>query len=249
MPNQDLEKALKHFTTTYPDAVEDFWSIRLRQKKAQKQRRVKDQGDRGAVTGGAQLDSMLELLAECARMVGIPHEAVFTKKKCEVPGYFRPTKEWDLLIVLDGKLIAAIEAKSHVGPSFGNNFNNRTEEALGSSLDFRTAQREQVFPVLYKPWLGYFFVLEDCESSQKAISNIREPHFKVLEAFRDASYVKRYMEFCRKLVLENCYDATALTLTKRPEPGIEEKFIAASKELDPSQFCKSFLCALIAAQS
>jgi len=26
-------------------------------------------------------------------------------------------------------LVAAIEAKSQVGPSFGNNFNNRTEEA------------------------------------------------------------------------------------------------------------------------
>jgi hypothetical protein len=52
-----------------------------------------------------------------------------------LPGFFRPTKEWDLLAIHDGKLLAVIEAKSQVGPSFGNNFNNRTEEAMGSALD------------------------------------------------------------------------------------------------------------------
>ena len=41
-----------------------------------------------------------------------------------LPGYFRPTKLWDLLVTYKGQLIAAIELKSHVGPSFGNNFNN-----------------------------------------------------------------------------------------------------------------------------
>ncbi len=41
-------------------------------------------------------------------------------------------KKWDLLVV-EGCLIAAIEFKSQVG-SFGNNYNNRTEEALGSQL-------------------------------------------------------------------------------------------------------------------
>jgi hypothetical protein len=42
----------------------------------------------------------------------------------ELPGYFRPTKEWDLLVILDGNLLASIEFKSQIGPSFGNNYNN-----------------------------------------------------------------------------------------------------------------------------
>jgi hypothetical protein len=31
--------------------------------------------------------------------------------------------EWDLLVVRDGMLLVAIEAKSQVGQSFGNDFN------------------------------------------------------------------------------------------------------------------------------
>jgi hypothetical protein len=60
-------------------------------------------------------------------VAGIPDRFVFRKRAVELPGYFRPTKEWDLLLVRDKTLIAAVEAKSQVGPSFGNNFNNRTE--------------------------------------------------------------------------------------------------------------------------
>jgi hypothetical protein len=59
-----------------------------------------------------------------------------------LPGFFRPTKLWDMLVIHEGKLIAAIELKSQVGPSFGNNFNNRTEEAIGNAHDLWTAYRE-----------------------------------------------------------------------------------------------------------
>ncbi len=69
-------------------------------------------------------------------------ENIFCHKSIELPGFFRPTKEWDLLVIKDGKLVVAIEAKSQAGPSFGNNFNNRTEEAMGSALDLWTAFRE-----------------------------------------------------------------------------------------------------------
>jgi len=54
-------------------------------------------------------------------------------------------------------LIAAIEAKSQVGPSFGNNFNNRTEEAMGSALDLWTAFRKRDYLDNPQPFLGYFF--------------------------------------------------------------------------------------------
>jgi hypothetical protein len=33
-----------------------------------------------------------------------------------LPGYFRLTKLWDLLVIYKGELIAAIELKSQVGP-------------------------------------------------------------------------------------------------------------------------------------
>jgi hypothetical protein len=52
-----------------------------------------------------------------------------------LPGYYRPSKEWDLVVVCENDLVAAIEVKSQVR-SFGNNFNNRVEEALGNATDF-----------------------------------------------------------------------------------------------------------------
>lgn len=80
------------------------------------------------------MDGFVELLAKVATDMGIPQNRIYTKRN-QLPGYFRPTKDWDFLIVSPtNKLIAAIEFKSQVG-SFGNNFNNRTEEALGSAVD------------------------------------------------------------------------------------------------------------------
>ena len=85
---------------------------------------------RSAVTGGAQMDGFIDLFTDLITQSGISAHYVFRKKAVELPGFFRPSKEWDLLVVRDGTLIAAIEAKSQVGPSFGNNFNNRTEEVF-----------------------------------------------------------------------------------------------------------------------
>ena len=82
----------------------------------------------------------------------------------------------------DKNIIAAIEAKSQVGPSFGNNFNNRTEEALGSSLDLWTAYREGAFLTSPQPFLGFFFMLEDCPASNRPVK-VKEPHFKVFPEF------------------------------------------------------------------
>lgn len=104
------------------------------QKTKQKTSGKSDYGLRSAVTGGAQMDGFVELFKGLVTGCGFSSEHIFTKKALGLPGFFRPTKEWDLLVVKDGRLIAAIEAKSQVGPSFGNNFNNRTEEAMGQSF-------------------------------------------------------------------------------------------------------------------
>lgn len=73
------------------------------------------------------MDGFIELFQNLVVAAGLSKECIFRKRSVELPGFFRPTKEWDLLVVKDGALVAAIEAKSQVGPSFGNNFNNRTE--------------------------------------------------------------------------------------------------------------------------
>ena len=76
----------------------------------------------------------------------LPLRIISGKKRLTIPGYFRPTKMWDALVIYKSRLIAAFELKSQVG-SFGNNFNNRTEESIGSANDFWTAHRENAFSI------------------------------------------------------------------------------------------------------
>ena len=116
-------------------AVAQYWQTRAAQRQKQEQSGKADQGLRSAVTGGAQMDGFVSLFTDLIIQTGLPEKYIFRKKAVDLPGFFRPTKEWDILAVKERILIAAIEAKSQVGPSFGNNFNNRTEEAIGSALD------------------------------------------------------------------------------------------------------------------
>ena len=109
----------------------------------------------------------------------------------------------------DGQLVTAMEFKSQVGPSFGNNFNNRSEEAIGSATDIWVAYREGRFGKTLAPFIGYFFLLEDCVRVKTPVRN-KEPYFKADPVFDKASYSKRYELLCRRLVLERVYTAACL---------------------------------------
>jgi len=217
-------------------AVAHYWKTRSAQGDRQKQTGKADQGLRSAVTGGAQMDGFINLFTELILGAGIPESCVYRNKDVELPGFFRPTKEWDLLVVREKTLLVAIEAKSQVGPSFGNNFNNRTEEAMGSALDLWTAFRERAYLASPQPFVGYFFMLEDCAKSQSPVK-VHEPHFKVFPEFVGASYRRRYELFCRKLVLERHYTASAF-ITSTVADGSQGVFATPADDLSVERFAK-----------
>jgi hypothetical protein len=217
-------------------AVAHYWQTGAAQRKKQETGGKADQGLRGAVTGGAQMDGFIDLFTELITRDGISQRHIFRKKSVDLPGYFRPTKEWDLLVVRGNALLAAVEAKSQVGPSFGNNFNNRTEEAIGSALDLWTAYREHAYLTSPQPFLGYFFMLEDCAASNRPVK-VQEPHFKVFPEFVGASYMRRYEIFCRKLVLERHYTAAAF-LSSAAADGIEGRYSTQADDLSLERFAR-----------
>ena len=221
------------------DAVAHYWQTRKLQREKQKNRGVSDAGLRSAVTGGAQMDGFIRLFTEIVVDAGLDEKYVFRKKRLELPGFFRPTKEWDLVVVKNGHLVAAIEAKSQVGPSFGNNFNNRTEEAMGNAIDLWTAYREGAFNGWVQPFLGYFFMLEDCDASVCPVK-VKEPHFKVFPEFAGASYMKRYELFCRKLVLERHYTSASF-ITSESESGLKGMYREPANDLSFEIFLKSLV--------
>jgi len=197
------------------DAVKAFWRSRQGATSKQKRSGKADQGERAAVTTGKNMDGFLSIVEEIVHRNGLAHAEIhLTRRLLTLPGYFRPTKLWDMLVVSDGRLIAAVEFKSHVGPSFGNNFNNRTEEAIGTALDFWTAYREGAFGNAPRPFLGWLMMIEDCVESRSPVKDT-SPHFPIFKEFNGASYSDRYNILCRKLIQEQLYTSSALLLSSR----------------------------------
>jgi hypothetical protein len=226
------------------DAVRYFWQVRTRQQETQGSvTGKKDNGNRSAVTGGKHLDGFIRLFSQLLVDAGLPTASV-NSTETTLPGYFRPTKNWDLVVVDSGQLLASVEFKAHVGPSFGNNFNNRVEEALGSSTDLLTAYREGKFAPSGKPWLGWLMVLEETEASTSAVK-AREPHFAVFDEFKAASYAKRYEIFCERLIRERLYDAVCLLLSDQTG-GLNGLYREPNAELGFKRFATSLTAHAIA---
>ena len=218
-------------------AVARFWRTRSKQGASQGGATGRrDYGSRAEVTGGAQMDGFVELVGQLIAEAGIPDAAIFREKALDLPGFFRPTKEWDLLVVVDGQLLACCEFKSQVG-SFGNNFNNRTEEAIGTAHDLWTAYREGAFRTSARPWLGWLMLLEKADQSTRPVA-VREPHFPVFSEFKGASYAKRYELLGLKLMRERMYDAACLMLADR-DGGMKGRFEQPNPELTFERFAAS----------
>jgi type II restriction enzyme len=196
-------------------AVKAFWGNRESARKKQVESGKADQGERAGVTGGKNMDGFLALALDIIKANGLAHADIYQNRATlTLPGYFRPTKLWDLLVVHKGELIAAIELKSQVGPSFGNNFNNRTEEAIGTGHDLWTAYREGAFGNQPRPFVGWLIMVEDAPKSRSPVRD-SSPHFPVFEDFQGASYLKRYDLLCSRLVQEQLYTAATIIASER----------------------------------
>jgi Restriction endonuclease XhoI len=197
------------------EAVQTFWGNRAVARQKQIESGKADQGERAGVTSGKNMDGFLALVLDIVRANGLAHAQIHQKRSVlTLPGYFRPTKLWDLLVTHQGELIVAIELKSQVGPSFGNNFNNRTEEAIGTAHDFWTAYREGGFGKQPRPFVGWLMLVEDAPGSRSPIQD-KSPHFPIFKEFVGASYLDRYNLLCQRLVQEQLYTTAALITSPR----------------------------------
>ena len=196
-------------------AVKAFWSSRDKARAKQIKAGRVDQGERAGVTSGKNMDRFIDLVVDIVKANGLAHASIHQKRAVlTLPGYFRPTKLWDLLVIDEDELVAAIELKSQVGPSFGNNFNNRTEEAIGTAHDLWTAYREGAFGKQPKPFVGWLMLVEDAPESRGPVRDA-SPHFPVFKDFQGASYLKRYDILCQRLAQEQLYTTAALLTSPR----------------------------------
>ncbi|MGI0132287.1 MAG: PaeR7I family type II restriction endonuclease [Thermoplasmata archaeon] len=199
-------------------AVRDFWTSRKLARDAQEAAgRGLDRGTRSEVTSGKALHGFARLVVRVLLGAGLTRDTIYVGSRTEVPGYFRAEKDWDLLVVRDGKLVAALELKSQVG-SFGNNFNNRVEEAVGSATDLRNAIKAGSLGRSQRAWLGYLMLLQDDPRVRTPV-RVQTPHYPVEPELVKASYMTRYVHFCRRLQSTGLYSCAAVVLSPRGETG------------------------------
>lgn len=211
------------------EAVQAFWGNREKARQKQIESGKLDQGERASVTAGKNMDGFIALIMEIVRANGLSQaEMRQNRRLLTLPGFFRPTKLWDLLVVHQGQLVAALEFKSHVG-SFGNNFNNRAEEAIGSAHDFWTAYREGAFgQEAQKPFLGWLIMIEDTTKSHIPVKE-SSIQFPIFPEFKGTSYADRYNILCRKLVQEQLY--TAAAFLRSPRSAVDSGYYEELGEL------------------
>ncbi|KOA51092.1 hypothetical protein BAAM0483_02340 [Bifidobacterium animalis subsp. animalis MCC 0483] len=181
-----------------------------------------DRGHRAEATSGLHLDSLAYQIQLDLQQQGVPAEMIHEGRGVDLrlPGYYRRTKDWDLTIVTDNlehDLVATIELKS-INSSFGNNSNNRIEEALGSITDARAAIRHDLYGSrAYPPMFGYVMVVKACAESMRKTS---EPNalYPIDPAFQNTSYMERFTVFCERILVEKLYDAVWLVAAD-PETG------------------------------
>ncbi len=228
---------LAGFEQLVNSAVAHYWKTLATQGAKQRSGNA-DRGTRAAVTGGKQMNGFCKLIHHVLTRNGLMDAHIHLDKTLELPGYFRPTKKWDLLVVHEGILLAAMEFKSQRGPSVGNNFNNRSEEAIGTGKDVAIAFREGAFGATSpRPWLGWVMLLEDCPASARPVG-VAEPHFEVFPEFKNSSYKKRYELLLRKLLLEKLFDSCAY-ITSTEKGARQGKYSEPAPDLTMKKFLAS----------
>lgn len=157
---------------------------------------------------GRHIAPLAEKIAHDMAAAGYDGDSIFLDDvNVTLPGWFRPSKKWDITAFEGEVLVAAIELKS-INSSFGNNANNRAEEALGSAADVSFATRNHLLePNDLPPNFGYVLLVRKTpESTRKKAVGARS-RYGLDPEFEDSSYVDRFVVLGKRLLRERIYQA------------------------------------------
>ncbi|WP_135533251.1 PaeR7I family type II restriction endonuclease [Halostella pelagica] len=218
------------------DAVQWYWETRSGQGAEQRESEDSTRGRRAEVLGGQQMDGFAGLIEDIVVEAGVPRESVHHDYHATLPGFYRHEKEWDTAVVHDGELLAVVEYKSQAS-SFGNNLNNRAEEAIGNNTDIIEAYEEGVFAPSPQPFIGYLMLMADNEESRN-VPQVREVNFDVDDEFRDATYVDRMELLCQRMVRKRLVNESAFILSDE-DAGMDGEYWEPNEELRFERFARS----------
>lgn len=134
-----------------------------------------------------------------------------------VPGYYRRSKNWDVVAMHKGHLIGVVELKSQAS-SPGNNANNRIEEAIGSAVDAKAVQELTGAFGNLGVWAAWCMTFNRDAESGKPIeltpvqkNRLRFPLND--PAFDNMTYAKQYAKAVERLIAQKVYDAGWMLVT------------------------------------
>jgi hypothetical protein len=221
------------------------------------------------------MDGFAAVLRDFLTGLGVRPEHIFagghlTNTPAILPSWFRPSKNWDLVVLANSRfhpapgdsgdpvLYAAVEFKSQ-DKSIGNNQNNRLEESIGNACDFwATYERSGFERQQPRPWLGYLFVGKYEEGADNKPVRIRQPHFLAMPPFRgenfrsDAdsfagpSYAERYKLFLKQSLGARLYDAGAFIVTDESIAGASVNHRVPLPEFGPVNFLRGLKAQILA---
>lgn len=134
-----------------------------------------------------------------------------------VPGYYRRSKNWDVVAMHKGHLVGVVELKSQAS-SPGNNANNRIEEAIGSSVDAKAVQELTGAFGNLGVWAAWCMTFSrDCESGDPIrLTGAQRARLRFPlndPAFDNMTYAKQYATAIERFISQKIYDAGWMVTT------------------------------------
>jgi len=203
------------YEAEFARAIAQFWAIKTNQQAAADQAGTSAGATHGAVRAGKHMAPFEELVRQVVRDAGVTVD-VEQAETIYVPGYYRETKSWDVVLQYKGHALAIVEAKSQ-GSRLANNFNNRVEEAIGQAADVWKSHERGLLVSGIRPWVGYVMIVEETpkttEPKHLLAGKAVPPGMVVDSGFDGMSYAERYAEAFKRLDQERMLDATCVAIT------------------------------------
>jgi hypothetical protein len=165
---------------------------------------------------------------------GLPEARVHTRPGLELPGFFMPTRTWDLVVMQEGRLVAAIGIRGRAAQSVENDFVTLGEEALCTGKEMDTLSRRQAFGPGLRPWFGWLVLLEDSPALWRT-APMDPTLLQVLPEHRNSSQAERCERLVRELERHRLFDSCALLLCDE-EPNQSGDYREPARELGLKRF-------------
>ena len=214
-----MTPAVPDYEEAFAHAIQDFWMVKNHQQAAANLAGRSDGGTSGSVRAGKHMASFELLIRQVVEDAGIEPDSA-PSDTLYLPGFYRETKSWDVVLQYRGHALAIVEAKSQ-GSSLANNFNNRVEEAIGQAADVWKSHERGFLISGLRPWVGYLMIVEETTKTtdpKHLLGGKAVPAgMKVDPAFDGMSYAERYATAFKRLDQERMLDATCVAITSGPE--------------------------------